>query len=97
MKRGSKIDKLNFLSTYGALFFGVPNQGMDIRSLIPMVNGQPNHPLICSLGEESEYLRKQHRDFCAAFDFKDSEIVSFYETKLSPTAEKVELLRSPFF
>lgn len=50
-------------SIYGALFFGVPNNGMDISSLIQMVKGQPNEALVHSLGKESQILRNQSRDF----------------------------------
>ena len=74
---------------YGALFFGVPSQGMDISHLLPMVEGQSNEVLIRSLGVESAFLHKQSRDFPKAFDFHDSEIVCFYETLKSPTAIKV--------
>ena len=34
-------DQLNFLSTYGALFFGVPSQGMDVEALASMVHNMP--------------------------------------------------------
>ena len=73
-------------SICGALFFGVPSQGMDISHLLPMVEGQPNEDLIRSLSVESAFLYKQSRDFPKAFDFHDSEIVCFYETLKSPTA-----------
>ena len=39
---GDAADSRNFKATYGLLFFGVPNQGMDISSLLTMVRGQPN-------------------------------------------------------
>ena len=39
--------------TYGMLFFGVPNLGMDIESLISMVEGQSNEAFIHSLNTES--------------------------------------------
>ena len=90
MKNSSDVDdKANFDSIYGALFFGVPNQGMDISSLIPMVKDQPNRHFLESLGRESELLRKQSRAFPKAFPFKDSEICCFYETLGSPTAIEV--------
>jgi len=76
-------------SIYGALFFGVPNQGMEIASLIPMVKDQPNQALLHSLGKESQILRNQCREFPEAFGYKDSEIVCFYETEMSPTAALV--------
>ncbi|MCJ1334037.1 hypothetical protein MMC10_010744 [Thelotrema lepadinum] len=76
-------------SIHGALFFGVPSQGMDITTLIPMVRGQPNEALVHSLGKESQLLRNQRRNFPLAFDNPDSEIVYFYETVMSPTAVQV--------
>jgi protein SERAC1 len=89
MHEGNATDKANLNSTYGALFFGVPNQGMDISSLIPMVKDQPNRHFLESLGRESDLLRKQSRAFPKAFPFKDSIIYCFYETLGSPTAIKV--------
>lgn len=81
-----QIDKTNFRSTYAALLFGVPNQGMDIRSLIPMAEGQPNMKFLHNLDKNSELLRSLHLDFCSKFRFKDSRVISFYETQTSPTA-----------
>ena len=74
---------------YGALFFGVPSQGMDISHLLPMVESQLNEDLIRSLDTESVFLRKQSREFPKAFNCYDSEVVCFYETLKSPTAVKV--------
>lgn len=88
--RDASTDKPDILnSIYGALFFGVPNQGMDIKSLIPMVDSQVNQGLLHSISNESQLLRKQTRDFPKAFDFPESKIVCFYETLASPTAIKV--------
>jgi hypothetical protein len=50
-------------SIYGALFFGVPNQGMEIASLVPMVKDQPNQALLHSLGKESQILRNPVQRF----------------------------------
>ncbi|KAH0541229.1 hypothetical protein FGG08_004285 [Glutinoglossum americanum] len=88
MSEGSDIDKFNFRSTCGILFFGVPNQGVNISSLIPMVEGQPNMLFLLTLGKESGYLRNQHRAFCKVFDSRDCKIISFYETEESPTAQQ---------
>jgi len=77
-------------SIYGALFFGVPNNGLDISSLIPMVEGQPNQGFLHSLSKESQILRNQSREFPKAFDYQgSSEILCFYETEMSPTAARV--------
>lgn len=94
MKDGTAADKVNLKSTYGALFFGVPNQGIDISSLIPMAEGQSNLPFLLTLGREGGTLRKLHHDFCSSFNFPDSIIISYYETKKSPTAKKVRFLSS---
>ncbi|KAI9778529.1 MAG: hypothetical protein M1839_008060 [Geoglossum umbratile] len=88
MKEGNDLDKFNFACTRGILFFGVPNQGIDIDSLIPMVQDHPNMLFLLTLGKESGYLRNQHRAFFKAFDSKDSRVISFYETEESPTAQK---------
>jgi hypothetical protein len=65
------LDNANFRSTYVALFIGVPNQGMDISTLIPMAEGQDNLPFLMNLGKESELFRDLHRNFSSNFDFKD--------------------------
>ena len=91
---GDDLDKANLKATYGALFFGVPNQGMDISSLVPMVGDQPNRSFLESLGKESQILQEQRVNFPKAFHFRDSEIISFFETQESPTAEQVS--RSTF-
>lgn len=89
MHRASDRD-LDILGTiYGALFFGVPNRGMDIRSLIPMVENQVNEALLHSISNESPLLRIQSRDFPEAFSSPESKIMCFYETVMSPTAIKV--------
>ncbi|ETS83080.1 hypothetical protein PFICI_04956 [Pestalotiopsis fici W106-1] len=72
--------------TRGALFFGVPNQGMHISSLIPMAAGQANEAFLHNLQPESELLRSQSREFPGAFVSRAARIFCFYETKTSPTA-----------
>lgn len=79
-------------SIYGAIFFGVPSQGMDITHLFPLVKGQANSGLLHSLGKESKTLRDQCRNFSKAFDKEDSEIFCYYETEKSQTASLVSLL-----
>jgi hypothetical protein len=89
MCEGDDLDKANLRATYGALFFGVPSQGMDISSLVPMVGDQSNRSFLESLGKESEILQEQKVRFPKAFGFSDSEIISFFETQKSPTAQRV--------
>jgi hypothetical protein len=95
MHEGDDLDKANLKATYGALFFGVPSQGMDISSLMPMVGNQPNRYFLKSLNKESEVLQEQRDKFPKAFYFRDSEIFSFFETQESPTAKRVSWCDSP--
>lgn len=76
---------------YGIAFFGVPHDGMDISSLIPMVGDSPNRFLLESINNiNSQILNTQRRQFHMALGQEgDSEIVCFYETLKSPTAKKV--------
>ena len=75
---------------YGIVFFGVPNHGMDITSLKPMVRDGPNRALLESIGRNSPFLRRQHDDFQKALGTEgESEVVCFYETAESPTPMQV--------
>jgi hypothetical protein len=76
-------------STCGFLFFGVPHQGMDIESLVPLVKDHPNRGLLESLGKNSALLMRLGQDFGNAFGERHIPIISFYETEKSPTAVKV--------
>ena len=76
-------------SVVGLLFFGVPNRGMDIDSLQAIVGDKQNRYLLESLGQYSDLLLQQDGQFGTIFHFKDSRVISFYETKSSPTAIEV--------
>lgn len=89
MADGDDRDRVNSQATRGILFFGVPSQGMDISSLLGMVEGQVNEQFLQNLQHDSSALRNQHRELCAKFPYKTCKIISFYETELSPTAKKV--------
>lgn len=86
MKGGDEMDRANFNSIYGALFFGVPNRGIRIEHWLSMVNGQPNESLVKKLRPGSKYLRELGANFNAAFTFPDSKIISIYETEKTRTA-----------
>ncbi|PCD20340.1 hypothetical protein AU210_016207 [Fusarium oxysporum f. sp. radicis-cucumerinum] len=88
----SKIedDQKLIKAVYGIVFFGVPHDGMDISSLIPMVEDGPNRFLVESIGHvNSQILSIQQREFYTALGREgDSEIICFYETEKSRTAQK---------
>ncbi|RFU34689.1 hypothetical protein B7463_g1659, partial [Scytalidium lignicola] len=78
-------------SIKGALFFGVPSEGMDIRSLRPIVEGQPNEALLMALEIGSSDLQAQNEVYCTFFDdYLEPPVAFFYENKLSKTAREVE-------
>lgn len=74
---------------YGIVFFGVPHDGMDTSSLIPMVGDGPNRFLLESISRiNSQILSIQQREFHKALGKEGgSEVVCFYETLESPTAK----------
>lgn len=86
MPNADDLDRETLNCICGILFFGVPNQGMAVTKLVPMVNDQPNRMLIETLRQESEVLLELSRSFRQCFYFADSQVYSFYETRLSPTA-----------
>jgi triacylglycerol esterase/lipase EstA (alpha/beta hydrolase family) len=49
------------------IFFGVPNRGMQISHLLPIVKHRPNEPLIQALCNESPYLAKLDEQFFGIF------------------------------
>lgn len=87
--RGNASDKKQMESVVGLLFFGVPNRGMDINSLQAIVGDKKNRYLLESVGQYSDLLLQQDGQFGSIFHYKDTHVVSFFETKSSPTAIKV--------
>ncbi|XEU94786.1 hypothetical protein FSHL1_000070 [Fusarium sambucinum] len=86
-------DEIVLKSLRSIMLFGTPNQGMDIKSLIPMVEGQVNELFLRSLARDSPDLHRQAQKWARAFDNNPNcavpenlEIISYYETRISPTA-----------
>ncbi|CAH0046042.1 unnamed protein product [Clonostachys solani] len=76
-----------FQAVFGLVFFGVPHGGMDIQSLVPMAGDGPNRPLIDSLGITNPKTREKREEaFFKALGKR--EIIGFYETLMSPTAQQ---------
>lgn len=84
-------DHRNLNSICGALFFGVPSQGMDTEALAAMVGDKPQRYDLSLLNHQVGHrLRnKQHDEFCKAFDFQDSKLVQFFETRMTSTVVEV--------
>ncbi|KAI3540539.1 hypothetical protein CSPX01_08201 [Colletotrichum filicis] len=92
-KSDNEQDSQIIRAVYGIAFFGVPHLGMKIESLIPIVKNGPNLPLLQSLDRlGSQIISVGEKEFPAALGGEgDSEIVYFYETHVSPTAQKDEV------
>ncbi|KAG8162591.1 hypothetical protein KVR01_008356 [Diaporthe batatas] len=81
-KDGGRLDMIQ-----GILLFGAPNDGLDIESLVPMVNDQPNRFLLESLSSKSsQVLRRQKQEFSKVLELTKIHVYCLYETELSPTA-----------
>lgn len=71
------------------MFFGTPSQGMDIKTLLPLVDGKPNEFFIRTLGPSTSILRDQMDDFRRIFEQMSFSVFWYYETMESPTACQV--------
>lgn len=98
-KVNSRQDKLTLASICGVLFFGVPNQGMETETLVPMVGDHANRGFLESLRPHSELLRKQSEDFSRIIGstLAKCSIVNFYETEKSPTARWNQVPQNSLF
>lgn len=78
------------LSLRGIFLFGVPSQGMNIESLIPMIPESSRRTLLYSLDDKnSPTLRKLAADFSATIrKLSHVVIANLYETRESRTAKK---------
>lgn len=88
MKHGSNDDKSNLENIRGLLLFGVPNRGMDIRSLVSIVGNNPNRFLLEVLSTTSHVMQEYTAEFLNCFTSRKAIVYSFYETRLSRTAQQ---------
>ncbi|KAH8745420.1 hypothetical protein F5882DRAFT_262810, partial [Hyaloscypha sp. PMI_1271] len=73
-----------------AIFFGVPNRGMRMSYLLPMVEGRPNEKLIQQLGQGSYYLPRLREQSNGIAVLRRIRMVSAYETQRSRTVQQSE-------
>ncbi|KAI1655243.1 hypothetical protein F4813DRAFT_368207 [Daldinia decipiens] len=70
----------------GAIFFGVPSQGMAIDDIFRMLGDQPNKDaLVTEISNESNYLSQLEKQFSGISFVRTLKIFWAYETKLTPT------------
>lgn len=75
-------------SCIGILFFGVPNQGLDRRSIESLVQGHDNEPFLRDISVGSEFVFTLHSDFCEHHrNIIHCPVVSFDETENTAIVE----------
>ncbi|KAL6851351.1 hypothetical protein ACO1O0_008479 [Amphichorda felina] len=84
-----------FKSSYGLIFFGVPNLGLNPGNLKTITDGQPNQRLIIDLegrseSEPTQYLDGLRNQFirCCKKQSPPFEIVSYYERRKTATLKE---------
>ncbi|KAI0105430.1 hypothetical protein GGR51DRAFT_519311 [Nemania sp. FL0031] len=79
----NRDDQLTLMSIYGALFFGVPSQGMDTQHLAAIVSNNPTQFTVSLLDREvgSRLRMSRHEEFCRAFPYTDSKIMQWFESR----------------
>lgn len=75
------------------LLFGVPNRGMRIAHLLPMVSKQPNEALLNQLSEDSHYLELLDEQFGGISFLRGTHLISIFET-LESQIPQVMIARS---
>ncbi|KAL2843331.1 hypothetical protein BJY01DRAFT_264318 [Aspergillus pseudoustus] len=70
----------------GAIFFGVPNLGMEKKELQSIVQDNPNSVLIGDLSQRSNFIKQLREGFPTVPLHKNCKFFWAYETQESPTA-----------
>jgi len=83
-------DARHLKETSDILFFGVPNQGMELSSLYPMAHRRSNLAFLSTLDRNSVLLQNLMTEFNRVV-LSDTRMISFFETHKSPTARQDSL------
>ena len=83
-------DARHLKETSDILFFGVPNQGMELSSLYPMAHRRSNLAFLSTLDRNSVLLQNLMTEF-NRIGLSDTRMISFFETHKSPTARQDSL------
>lgn len=80
------IDKSMLERTRGAIFFGVPSQGMQVADICKMLGTQPNKDaLVKYISTESQYLPELERQVSGISYVRRMKLFWSYETQTTPT------------
>lgn len=76
----------------GAIFFGVPSYGMEIKDIFTMLDDQPNkEALVKDISSESDYLSRLEKQFFGLSFVRTIKLYWAYETKTTRTLEVSEM------
>ena len=91
--RPGSDDQLNLQLIRGALFFGVPRQGMDVEALASMVEGLSNQYTSTLLDKNIGWRWRDSQEDAFLRIYPDSSLrlVQFYETRKTPVKAWVSL------
>lgn len=79
----------------GAVFFGVPSQGMNIPDIFRMLGDQPNVDLVNDLSDQSDFLLRLDEQFGNISYLQRLQFFWAFETKVTPIVE-VSLVLNQF-
>ncbi|KAI5816136.1 hypothetical protein BZA77DRAFT_313721 [Pyronema omphalodes] len=89
-KSDSEEEKAFHQSSIGLLFFGVPNRGLNEKSIQSLVQGKGNERFLQDISFGSDYLYELERDFEICNEsMKNCTVVSFYEGKDTCSVEEL--------
>ncbi|KAL6830099.1 hypothetical protein V8C40DRAFT_239362 [Trichoderma camerunense] len=84
-------DELILNRTRGAIFFGVPSQGLDVSDLQIMLEGQPNKDaLVKEISNESPFVEVLEEQFSGISHLQRMKLLWAYETETTPTVTAVD-------
>ncbi|PNP49580.1 hypothetical protein THARTR1_09902 [Trichoderma harzianum] len=84
-------DELILNRTRGAIFFGVPSQGLDVSDLQVMLQGQPNKDaLVKEISNESPFVSVLEEQFLGISHLQKMKLLWAYETETTPTVITVD-------
>ncbi|KAL6817397.1 hypothetical protein V8C40DRAFT_281633 [Trichoderma camerunense] len=77
--------------TKGAIFFGVPSQGMVIEDIHAMLRDQPNKDaLVAEISNKSSFLSSLEEHISGIFQLRGMKLFWAYETHKTPTVKLVD-------
>ncbi|KAL7916222.1 hypothetical protein GGI35DRAFT_473518 [Trichoderma velutinum] len=86
----SVMDELVLNRTRGAIFFGVPSQGLDVSDLQIMLQGQPNKDaLVKEISNESPFVEVLEEQFSGISHLQKMKLLWAYETETTPTVTMI--------